>query len=66
MFGKVEGENTNLPDLSWREKVTLIPLIVMAFWIGIYPAPFLKMMEKPVKFIVSTVSIDEGTYRAEK
>ena len=56
MFGKVEGENASLPDLSLREKWTLIPLILMAFWIGIYPAPFLKIMEKPVKFIVSTVS----------
>jgi NADH-quinone oxidoreductase subunit M len=64
MFGKVEGENASLSDLSLREKVTLVPLIVLAFWIGIYPAPFLKMMEKPVKFIVSTVSIDQ-TLRAD-
>jgi NADH-quinone oxidoreductase subunit M len=64
MFGKVEGENASLLDLSLREKVTLVPLIVLAFWIGIYPAPFLKMLEKPVKFIVSTVSIDQ-TLRAD-
>ena len=65
MFGKAEGENAGLPDLSWREKWTLIPLIVLAFWIGIYPAPYLKMMEKPVKFIVNAVSIDNETLRAE-
>jgi NADH-quinone oxidoreductase subunit M len=64
MFGKVEGENATLSDLSLREKWTLIPLILMAFWIGIYPQPFLKIMEKPVKFIVSAVSINTEPVRA--
>ena len=66
MFGKAEGENASLPDLSWREKWTLIPVIVLTFWLGIYPAPFLKMMEKPVKFIVNAVSIDQETQHAKK
>jgi NADH-quinone oxidoreductase subunit M len=52
MFGKAEGENASVTDLTRREKWTLIPLIVLAFWIGIYPSPFLKMVEKPVKFVV--------------
>lgn len=51
MFGKAEGENAEVRDLNWREKWTLIPLVVLAFWIGIYPAPVLRMIEKPVKFI---------------
>ncbi len=52
MFGKVEGENEKVTDLNWREKMTLIPLVVFAFWIGLYPSPFLKIIEKPVKFVV--------------
>jgi len=64
MFGKVEGENASLSDLSLREKWTLIPLILMAFWIGIYPSPFLRIMEKPVKFIVNAVSTDTEPMRA--
>src|SRR3954462_14085134 len=41
MFGKNENPaNQNLLDLNARELATLIPLIVMAFWIGLYPAPF--------------------------
>ena len=66
MFGKVEGENATLPDLSLREKVTLVPLIVLAFWIGIYPAPFFKIMEKPVKFIVQAVTMDSNVFTANK
>lgn len=52
MFGKPEGENAEVQDLNWREKATLIPLVALAFWIGIYPSPVLKMIEKPVKFVV--------------
>ncbi|HSE39686.1 MAG TPA: NADH-quinone oxidoreductase subunit M, partial [Acidobacteriota bacterium] len=36
MFGKAEGENEHVVDLNLREKATLIPLVVLAFWIGIY------------------------------
>jgi len=66
MFGKAEGENATLKDLNWREKWTLIPLIVMAFWIGLYPSPFLRMIDKPVKFIVQSVQIDERPFMAQK
>jgi NADH-quinone oxidoreductase subunit M len=66
MFGKAEGENAEVTDLTRRERWTLIPLIVMTFWIGIYPSPFLKMIEKPVEFVVKAVSIDTQLYMAEK
>jgi len=66
MFGKAEGENATVTDLNWRERWTLIPLIVMAFWIGIYPTPFLKMIDKPVKFIVQSVSVNHQPSMAKK
>jgi NADH-quinone oxidoreductase subunit M len=66
MFGKAEGENATVQDLNWRERWTLIPLIVMAFWIGLYPTPFLKMIDKPVKFIVHSVSVDHQQNMAKK
>jgi NADH-quinone oxidoreductase subunit M len=66
MFGKAEGENAEVVDLNLREKVTLIPLVILAFWIGIYPAPFLKILEKPVKFIVQHYEQSEKQYLAEQ
>lgn len=66
MFGKAEGENATVTDLNFREKMTLIPLVVLAFWIGIYPAPFLKIIEKPVKFVVAHFDNTSGQYLAEK
>ena len=56
MFGKLDNPaNQNLPDMNWREWATLVPLIIMAFWIGLYPAPFFKALEKPVNNLVKIV-----------
>ena len=49
MFGKIENpKNENLPDLNWREFATFAPLIVLAFWIGLYPTPFLTRLDTSV------------------
>jgi NADH-quinone oxidoreductase subunit M len=49
MFGKLDNPaNQNLQDLSWRELATIVPLIIVAFWIGLYPAPFFRALDKPV------------------
>jgi len=56
MFGKLDNPaNQNLKDMNWREWATLIPLIIMAFWIGLYPAPFFRALDKPVNKLVSIV-----------
>jgi NADH-quinone oxidoreductase subunit M len=59
MFGRLENPaNQALKDLSLRELATFIPLIVLAFWIGIYPKPFLNLLDKPVEKIVRIVNPD--------
>jgi NADH-quinone oxidoreductase subunit M len=56
MFGKLDNPaNKNLPDLSMRELVTLVPLIIVAFWIGLYPAPFFRALDKPVTALVQKI-----------
>ncbi len=56
MFGPVTNpKNRDLKDLSAREYATLLPLVIMCFWIGIYPKPFFKYIEKPVEKIVQRV-----------
>ena len=56
MFGEItKEENKALPDLSVREIATLVPIIVLCFWIGLYPAPFLKAMEASVANVIETV-----------
>jgi NADH-quinone oxidoreductase subunit M len=57
MFGKVENpKNERLLDLSQREFATFAPLIVLAVWIGLYPAPFLRRLESSVQHIVARVN----------
>jgi NADH-quinone oxidoreductase subunit M len=56
MFGKLDkSENMKLQDLDWRERWTLIPIIVFCIWIGVYPSPFLKRLEVPVRAIVEKI-----------
>jgi NADH-quinone oxidoreductase subunit M len=53
MFGPVTNPaNEHLPDLNAREYATLIPLIILCFWIGIYPKPLFRVLERPVQLIV--------------
>jgi len=57
MFGPVTHEvNKTLPDLNLREYAILLPLVALAFWIGIYPKPFFAYLEKPVQRIVQQVN----------
>ncbi len=56
MFGELDNpKNEKLLDMNLRELVTLVPLIIMAFWIGIYPAPFFRALDGPVNKLVETV-----------
>src|SRR5215475_1307473 len=55
-FGKVTNpKNEKLHDLNPRELLTFVPLVVAAFWIGLYPKPFFQILQQPVNQIVQTV-----------
>ena len=41
-----------LPDLNWRETATMIPLVVIVLWVGLYPAPFLNVMDSSVTSLI--------------
>jgi len=67
-WGKVvHTENESLTDLNRREVVSLLPLIVMVFWIGLYPKFFLDKMNPSVDSFVTnfTVRYEEGRRTAE-
>ncbi len=48
-------ENKKLSDLNWREIVTLVPLLLFIFWIGLYPKPFFGLMAPAVDKVVALV-----------
>jgi len=63
-FGELSNEkNKDLADLDRREQWTLIPLIVIAFWIGLYPKPFFERMAPTVDRVLERVEMarhDQG------
>jgi NADH-quinone oxidoreductase subunit M len=48
-------ENRRLLDLNTREIITLVPLLVLIFWIGLYPRPFFTLMGPAVDNLVAAV-----------
>src|SRR5205814_722590 len=55
-FGTVTNpKNEKLHDLTPREVLTFAPLLIMSFWIGLYPKPFFQILEQPVNQLVLTV-----------
>ncbi len=65
MFGPVTNPaNEHMQDLNAREYATLIPLVILCFWIGIYPKPIFRVLERPVQLIVEQVN--PGYYGAER
>jgi NADH-quinone oxidoreductase subunit M len=49
----------SIGDLHFREVVIALSLSIMILWIGLYPAPFLKMINGSVQALVDR--LDRGT-----
>jgi NADH-quinone oxidoreductase subunit M len=55
-WGKVtHEENQHLEDLNARELATLVPLVALCVWIGVYPKPFLAFLHKPAEKVAALV-----------
>ncbi|MEA3490426.1 MAG: NADH-quinone oxidoreductase subunit M [Campylobacterota bacterium] len=53
-FGPVTNEaNKNLKDLDGREMASLIPLVAIVIWLGVYPKPVLAPIDNSVKALLS-------------
>ncbi len=48
-------ENKSLKDLNWREIATLVPLLVLIFWIGLYPKPFFDLIAPAVEKLLEVL-----------
>ena len=58
-FGPLDNpDNKGLADLNTRELLYLVPVVLLCFWIGLYPKPFFRVLEKPVDYVVQKVDPD--------
>jgi NADH:ubiquinone oxidoreductase subunit 4 (subunit M) len=48
-------KNERLGDLKGREWAYMVPLMILALWIGVYPKPFLEYIQQPVNAVVRQV-----------
>jgi NADH-quinone oxidoreductase subunit M len=55
-WGKItHEENEHLVDLNAREIATLVPLVALCFWSGIYPKPVLDFLHAPLARVAEIV-----------
>jgi len=45
----------NLPDLDRRELATLVTVIILTVWIGIYPASLFRVLRQPIEQILNSI-----------
>jgi NADH-quinone oxidoreductase subunit M len=60
-FGEVRhDELRQLRDLDGRELLTLVPILILIVWIGVYPKPFTAVTEPAVAALIQTVQSKTG------
>ncbi|RMG69071.1 MAG: NADH-quinone oxidoreductase subunit M, partial [Calditrichaeota bacterium] len=67
MFGPLtREENKSLVDLNGREIATLLPIVVLIFWIGVYPSTFLNKSEAKVAQLVKQINKAKVAYQMQR
>jgi NADH-quinone oxidoreductase subunit M len=62
-FVEVNPKVAGLPDMNIRETLTLIPMLILVLWIGVYPNAFLGFTHASVTHLLERVS-SAGTQEA--
>ena len=60
---EVKKHGHGLRDLNWREIAIMVPILILIFWIGLYPKPFFTLMAPAVDQLVASLSSVAMTVR---
>jgi NADH-quinone oxidoreductase subunit M len=56
MFGGVNNPDvSHMHDLNLRETLTLLPLLIFVFWIGLFPGPVIGIMHTSIGHLLEQV-----------
>jgi len=65
-FGNVtKEENKHLPDINKKELFAMVPLVMVAVWLGVYPKPVLEPINNSVESIVQLMHDKATTAQAK-
>jgi NADH-quinone oxidoreductase subunit M len=53
--GRPEGANADFPEMSWRERMLMAPLVALIVLLGVYPRPVLERISPSVRDLVAHV-----------
>jgi NADH-quinone oxidoreductase subunit M len=60
-LGKVTNPaNASITDIGTRERILLLPIVVMMLWIGVYSTPFLSRMEASLELVQQRIDKARG------
>ncbi len=59
--GTPNADNESMPDLNWREKLVMVPLVGLIVFLGVYPKPVIERMEPAVNALIEHVERVEGS-----
>jgi NADH-quinone oxidoreductase subunit M len=69
-LGKITNQaNAEVSDIGLRERLLLLPIILVMLWIGVYSAPFLSRMDASLQLVQDRIQharSPEGGYRVEQ
>ena len=54
-FGELNEKYTNLPEINRLELFTVVPLLIITLFFGIYPAPYLDVISSTMNVIIDHV-----------
>ena len=61
--------NLEMKDIGTREKLLLVPILLVMLWIGVYSAPFLQRMDASLQLVqqrIHNAHAPAGGYRVEQ
>jgi len=67
MFGTPDTSvNQNMRDMNYREIGYMLPLVILMFWIGLYPRPYLNLMQPTVNHYVAQMQERQQAAQSER